>query len=59
MHQEGNWGNITPTEWEENESCVFNGYLSSAYEASNGRRFLINTQADRSVTTVLLPSEIR
>ena len=43
---------------EANEQALQSGgRLLSAYKASNGRRFLIITEADRSVTTFLLPEE--
>ena len=57
-HQSGDWGDLDETEKQENEFSL--GYplrLFSAYRAQTGVKFWIMTEADRSATTVLLPSE--
>ena len=52
------WGELCHTDCEANEQALQSGgRLLSAYKASNGRRFLIITEADRSVTPFLLPEE--
>lgn len=57
MHECGLWGEIGQEDWQENDLSVKAGYrILSAY-VYQSRRFWIVTEADRSVTTVLLPSE--
>ncbi|MGE3818892.1 MAG: hypothetical protein AB7I30_05610 [Isosphaeraceae bacterium] len=57
-HAVGDWGELCVADREENERSLREGFrLMSAYTASNGIRFWIITEADRSVTTVLLPDE--
>jgi len=57
-HESGDWGNLPPEDREENELSLENGFrLLSSYTLRNGTRFWIITEADRSVTTLLLPSE--
>jgi hypothetical protein len=58
-HQCGDWGKLEPKERACNE-IVLNagGWLLSAYDdPETGSRFLIITQPDRMVTTVLIPKE--
>ena len=57
-HQSGDWGDVGNADKRENEFSL--GYplrLLSAYYAQTGEKFWIITEADRSATTVLLPSE--
>jgi hypothetical protein len=57
-HAKGDWGQIAPEDLEANNRAVKDGgRLFSQYEAANGRQFWIITEADRSITTVLLPEE--
>jgi hypothetical protein len=57
-HASGDWGACGKHDWEENELGLKEGFrLFSVYRDRNGTRFWIITEADRSVTTVLLPSE--
>lgn len=57
MHQRGYWGEIPQEDWQENTLSVKEGFrIQSAY-LFQGSRFWIITEHDRSVTTVLLPSE--
>ncbi len=57
-HQLGDWGTVCDADKEENELSLKEGFrLLSAYESSSGRKFWIITEADRSITTVLLPDE--
>jgi len=57
-HSRGDWGTVGPEDWEENELSLREGFrLLSAYETSDGTKFWVITEADRSSTTVLLPSE--
>ncbi len=56
-HMTGDWGDLPPEDREANEEALVHGYrLLSAY-GDGDRRFWIITEADRSVTTVLLPSD--
>ncbi len=57
-HASGDWGDLDPEDWAENELSLKEGFrLLSAYHSSQGVKFWIITEADRSVTTILLPSE--
>jgi hypothetical protein len=57
-HQTGDWGIIGKEDSQENEFSLKNGYrLLSAYLTANGEKIWIITEADRSVTTILLPEE--
>jgi hypothetical protein len=57
-HVQGDWGELDPEDIQENEFSLVNGFrLLSAYTLSDGTRIWIITEADRSVTTILLPAE--
>ena len=57
-HLTGDWGDVDEHDRHENELSLREGFrLLSAYATSNGTRFWIITEADRSVTTFLLPAE--
>jgi hypothetical protein len=57
-HIAGDWGDVDEHDWRENELALQHGWrLLSAYELNNGVKFWIITEADWSVTTLLLPSE--
>jgi hypothetical protein len=57
-HRCGDWGMVTPFDWDENDQAMNTGCrVLSAYESSTGVKFWIITEWDRSVTTVLLPEE--
>lgn len=56
-HQSGDWGNLPTADLKENDRAVhLQRRILSSYEAA-GTKFWIITEADRSVTTILLPSE--
>lgn len=56
-HVRGDWGEVPAEDALENDFSVANGLrLLSAYEIC-GKRVWIITEADRSATTVLFPSE--
>ena len=56
-HQEGDWGNVPPEDARENARSLKHGWrVVSSYEVV-GERLWIITEADRSSTCVLLPSE--
>lgn len=57
-HATGDWGELDPQDWQENESALeHGGRLLSAYNLSNGQRLWLITEWDRSTTTLLLPAE--
>ena len=57
-HASRDWGEIPPEDWEENEFSIKNELrVLSAYTLTNGAKIWIITEADRSITTILLPSE--
>ncbi|HEY3783566.1 MAG TPA: hypothetical protein VGL56_20985 [Fimbriimonadaceae bacterium] len=57
-HAQGDWGDCCQDDRNENElSLEFGLKLFSVYSDRRNRRFWIITEADRSVTTILLPSE--
>jgi len=57
-HQAGDWGEVDPHDHQENELSLQQGFrLPSVYRAASGTRFWIITEADRSVTTILLPED--
>ena len=56
-HLRGDWGDVDEYDQRENAIAVFEGYrIISAYPTMGGRLWII-TEADRSATTILLPSE--
>ncbi len=57
-HQDGDWGDLDPEDKAENELSLREGFrLLSAYHSAEKVKFWIITEADRSVTTVLLPED--
>lgn len=58
-HQAGDWGDIHPDDVTANREAVQHGFriLSSYPLGTQAERLWIITEADRSVTTLLLPSE--
>jgi hypothetical protein len=57
-HLTGDWGEVDEHDRRENERSLAEGCrLLSAYTLSTGAKLWIITEADRSSTTLLLPSE--
>ena len=57
-HAIGDWGDISEADWKENELSLNHGFLLiSSYRLSGGTKVWVVTEADRSTTTLLLPSE--
>lgn len=57
-HLTGDWGELDEHDRGENERSLATGCrLLSAYSLSNGTKLWVITEADRSSTTLLLPSE--
>ena len=55
-HQAGDWGDVHDS--AANERALIEGTrLWSVYRTANGTKFWLITEADRSVTTVLLPED--
>ena len=57
-HQSGDWGEVSPADGQANERALSTDErLLSVYRTAVGERLWIITEADRSVTTLLLPEE--
>lgn len=57
-HQYGDWGEVCKDDADENNFSLKNGFrILSAYKTNGGEKLWIITEADRSATTILLPSE--
>ena len=57
-HAGGDWGEVDAADRAENDLSLREGFrLLSVYSDRNHVRFWIITEADRSVTTVLLPED--
>ena len=57
-HQAGDWGEVPEEDSTANDQAlVEGGRLLSAYQSPIGVRFWIITEADRRITTILLPEE--
>ena len=57
-HINRDWGDLDEEDRKENEYSLEHGFrLLSAYKTNAGDRLWIITEADRSVTTLLLPEE--
>jgi hypothetical protein len=57
-HQSGDWGEVSKEDAAENELAVEQGLrLMSVYTLVTGVKVWIITDADRSVTTILLPQD--
>ncbi len=52
------WGDVSPVDRRSNDQALRNEKrLLSSYKSGAGVRFWIITEADRSATTILLPSD--
>ena len=57
-HAGGDWGDVDEEDRQENELSLVQGFrLLSVYYDRNKVKFWIITEADRSVTTILLPED--
>lgn len=57
-HSRGDWGDVCKEDWAANDQALLKGRrLLSAYQSPDMVKFWIITEADRSVTTVLLPED--
>jgi hypothetical protein len=57
-HTAGDWGDVLAEDADENRLSVEHGFrIMSSYELTTGVCLWVITGADRSVTTILQPSE--
>ncbi len=57
-HVRGDFGNLCPEDKQLNDQALVNGgRILSSYKTLKGAQIWIITEADRSSTTLLLPSE--
>ena len=57
-HRGGDWGDVDQEDRAANDAAAVEGCrVLSVYRDRAGTRFWIITEADRSVTTILLPEE--
>lgn len=57
-HVTGDWGEVCADDAAENDLSLREGFrILSAYRTTAGVRLWVITEADRSVTTILLPEE--
>jgi hypothetical protein len=57
-HLRGDWGNLCQEDKTENELSLKYGFrLMSSYPIADTEKLWVITEADRSVTTLLLPEE--
>lgn len=57
-HATGDFGDVDAEDAQLNRDAIMNGdRVLSAYTLSSGEKIWIITEADRSVTTILLPSD--
>jgi len=57
-HARGDWGELDQEDKAANDNALIDGTrLLSSYRSKRGIKFWIITEADRSITTVLLPED--
>lgn len=57
-HAKGDWGVVKDEDKANNDKAVdIGGRIMSVYPLNRTGRFLVITEADRSVTTMLLPGD--
>lgn len=57
-HQKGDWGDVCEDDKKENELSLREGFrILSSYKTSKGIKIWVITEADRSSSCLLLPSE--
>jgi hypothetical protein len=57
-HVAGDWGEVDEEDWALNDLALVDGSrILSAYRTLKGKKLWIITEADRSSTVILLPSE--
>ena len=59
-HMTGDWGELDPEDKASNDKALLcDERILSSYTTDNGIKVRIITEADHSVTTILLPSDYR
>ena len=57
-HIHGDWGDVDEEDWQANDVSLQEGTrLLSAYHTASGIKLWVITEWDRSLTTILLPSD--
>ncbi|KAJ3077634.1 hypothetical protein HK102_005072 [Quaeritorhiza haematococci] len=56
-HASGDWGEVCEADRQENELSLREGFRLLSVYGTGPNRFWIITEADRSVTTVLMPED--
>ncbi len=57
-HASGDWGDLDPADKNTNDQAVKHGHMIlSSYNLKGGGKLWIQTEWDRSVTTLMLPNE--
>lgn len=57
-HTFGDWSEMDPEDQQSNREAVqYGSRVFSSYSTADGKKIWVITEADRSVTTLLLPSE--
>ena len=57
-HSQGDWGDLGDEDCKSNDEAIAHQMrLFSQYKTSDGTKFWIITEWDRSCTTILLPNE--
>jgi hypothetical protein len=57
-HKSGDWGDISDeTRLKNQEALEEGGRLESVYHTSVGDKLLVVTEADRALTSIILPEE--
>ena len=57
-HESGDWGDVCDSDRQENEFALDKMLrLFSVYHLRDGTKIWIITEADRNITTVLLPED--
>ena len=56
-HAKGDWGSVSAESVEQNNEAVGNGDRVMSAFGKGRKRFWIITEADRSVTTILMPGD--
>ena len=57
LHQSSQWGDVPPDDARANDRALTIGARVLSANSVGGERLWIITEADRSVTTILLPEE--
>jgi len=56
-HAKGDWGDVSSESAEQNSEALANGDRVMSVYGKGRKRFWIITEADRSVTTILMPED--